>query len=235
VAEKKPRRKELLKEPDEFITWSARAVAFTRNNPRTIGLTASLIVVVALASLAYYGYQNRRQSAAHEMLESAVRTYEILSVSENSKSSPEQDKVLAELDTISKNYGGLPSGEVAVLYEGHVLFNKGDYEGALKRYNQFQASALARKGLGPLAQYNIAETYMALKDSEKAISVFEQLSRDINSPYRREAYSSIARIYEMLDKKKEATQAYKQYLKIFPEAPDADFVKAKIAQLSIQG
>ena len=85
MAEKKPRRKELLKEPDEFITWSARAVAFTRNNPRTIGLAASLIVVVGLASLAYYGYQNRRQSAAHEMLESAVRTYEILSVSENSK------------------------------------------------------------------------------------------------------------------------------------------------------
>ena len=76
---------------------------------------------------------------------------------------------------------------------------------------------------------------MALKDYEKAINLFEQLTRDINSPYRREAYSSIARIYEMMDKKKEAAQAYKQYLKVFPEAPDADFVKAKIAQLSAQG
>jgi tetratricopeptide (TPR) repeat protein len=76
---------------------------------------------------------------------------------------------------------------------------------------------------------------MALKDFEKAMNIFEQLSKDVNSPYRREAYSSIARIYEMMDKKKEAAQAYKQYLKVFPEAPDADFVKAKISQLLAQG
>lgn len=235
VAEKKPKRKELLKEPDEFITWSARTVEFTRQNPRVIATGVLVVALVAIASLVYYGYESRRQATSHDMLEKAIRTYEKLAVTADSDTAPKQDKLLGVLDKISTNYGNLPAGQIALLYEGHILFNKGDYKGAVEKYKQFQLSGLARKGLEPLAIYNIAESEMALKDYEKAINLFEQLTRDINSPYRRESYSSIARIYEMMDKKKEAAQAYKQYLKVFPEAPDADFVKAKIAQLSEQG
>ena len=76
---------------------------------------------------------------------------------------------------------------------------------------------------------------MALDDYEQAVLIFDQLSKDTNSPYRREAYASIARIYELMNKNKEAVQAYRQYLKIFPEAPDAAFVKSRIADLSKQG
>jgi hypothetical protein len=35
-----------------------------------------------------------------------------------------------------------------------------------------------------------------------------------------------------MHKNKEAVQAYRQYLKMFPEAPDAAFVKARIADLT---
>lgn len=235
MAEKKPKRKELLKEPDEFFTWSARTIAFARQNPRVIAIGVSVVALVAVASLVYYGYESRRQATSHEMLETAIRAYERLAVTTDSNTASRQDKLLSAFDKISADYGNLPAGEIALLYEGHILFNKGDFKGAEEKYKQFQLSGLARKGLEPLALYNVAESKMALKDYEKAINLFEQLTRDINSPYRRESYSSIARIYEMMDKKKEAAQAYKQYLKVFPEAPDADFVKAKIAQLSEQG
>jgi len=202
VAEKKPKRKELLKEPDEFITWSATVVAFARSNPRAIAIGVSVVVLIALVSLLYYGYENRRQATSHETLETAVRAYESLAVSADSQNSSEQDKLLNVFDQISKEYGNLPTGEISLLYSGHILFKKGAYNEALDKYNQFQSSDLARRGLGSLALYNVAESYMALKDYEKAINLFEQLTRDINSPYRREAYSSIARIYEMMGKKK---------------------------------
>ena len=235
MAEKKPKRKELLNEPDEFITWSTRIIEFVQRNQRATAIGAAVFVLVILASFVYYGYQSRRQATSHEMLETAIRSYEKLAASENPKNSSANDKLFDIFRKISRDYSDLPSGQIAILYEGHILFNKGDFKGALDKYNQFQSSILARKGLGPLALYNMAQSEMALKDYETAINLFDQLTRDINSPYRREAYSSIARIYEMMEKKKEAAQAYKQYLKVFPEAPDADFVKTKIAQLSEQG
>lgn len=235
MADKKPKRKELLKEPDEFITWSAIAVEFARTNYRSIIIGICVFVLIGLLVLGYFAYQNHRQNTSHEMLESALRQYANLSSQVNSDSITEQDRVFESLDRIYRDYGNLPTGEIALLYSAHVLYNKGDFKTALERYEKFQSSGLAGKSLGPLALYNIAQSYMALNSFEKAMNAFEQLSKDVNSPYRREAYSSIARIYEMMDKKKEAAQAYKQYLKIFPEAPDADFVKAKISQLLAQG
>ncbi|MFH0958642.1 MAG: tetratricopeptide repeat protein [Pseudomonadota bacterium] len=235
MAEKKPKRKELLNEPDEFITWSAIAVEYARNNYRSMVMGACAVVVVGLLLLGYFAYRNHRQTTSHEILESALREYSAISGLPDDKITDQQDRVFDSLDKISKDYGDLPSGEIALLYSAHMLYSKGDFQGALDRYKKFQSSGIAMQSLGPLALYNIAQSYMALRDFEKAMASFDQLSKDVNSPYRREAYSSIARIYEMMNKKKEAAQAYKQYLKVFPEAPDADFVKTKISQLLAQG
>jgi predicted negative regulator of RcsB-dependent stress response len=145
------------------------------------------------------------------------------------------DKLLAGFDGIAREYGSFSAGEMALLYSGYVLSKKKDYTGALERYLKLETSRLAREGLRDLFWYNIAQSRMALKEYDKAGSIFDTLSKDTKSPYRREAYAAIARIYEFKDKKKEAVQAYRQYLKIFPEAPDAAFVKAKIAELTAQG
>jgi regulator of sirC expression with transglutaminase-like and TPR domain len=45
----------------------------------------------------------------------------------------------------------------------------------------------------------------------------------------------MAGIYEAMGKTKEAAQTYRQYLKMFPEAPDAPYIKARIADLSSPG
>ncbi len=80
----------------------------------------------------------------------------------------------------------------------------------------------------------MAMSQLALKEYDKAVVQFDQLSKDVNSPYRREAYGTVARIYELMGKNKEAVQAYRQYLKMFPEAPDSAFVKARIAEIAKQ-
>ena len=98
-----------------------------------------------------------------------------------------------------------------------------------------QTTKLVKEGMGPLVLYHTAMTLFALKDYEQAITIFDQLSKDTNSPYRREAHAAIARIYETSGKNKEAVQAYRQYLKMFPEAPNAAFVKSRIAELSAKG
>ena len=93
----------------------------------------------------------------------------------------------------------------------------------------------AGEGLRQLFWYHVAQTRMALKQYDQAMGLFEKLSKDTDSPYRREAFASTARIYELTGRTKEAVQAYKQYLKMFPEAPDAAYVKARVAELSVRG
>jgi predicted negative regulator of RcsB-dependent stress response len=233
LVEKKVSRKELLKESDEFLTTSGMVIKYFRENPRAITATVGVAVVCVLAALAFTSYQKFRISKSHELFEAAHKSYAI-SMADPSPSPEVLDKLFKSFDTIAGDYRSLVSGEMALLYTGHVLYRKGDYKESLERYNRMQSTNIVKEGLAPLIMYHIAMTKFALKEYDQALSMFDQLSQGINSPYRREAFASIARIYESIGKNMEAVQAYKQYLKMFPEAPDAIFIKARISELSVK-
>jgi predicted negative regulator of RcsB-dependent stress response len=235
VVERKITRKELLKEPDEFLTTTGQVVRYVRENPRVVTIGCGLAVVVALMAFGVSTYLNQREARSHGLFDAAQREYETAMRSQAPAPSENLDKLLARFEEIAKDYSSLPAGEMAVLYSGHVLYQKGAYQGALDQYTKMQSSTLVKGGLGPLVMYHVAMTQLALKDYDQALTLFDQLSKDINSPYRREAHASIARIYEMTGKTKEAVQAYRQYLKMFPEAPDAVFIKTRLADLSATG
>ena len=232
MAEKRVTRKELLKAPDEFISTTGQVFQFVRERPRLVGIASVVALVCVLALAGFFAYKKQQQTKSHELFERAAGEYEALTRGPTPPTSEQLDKLFAEFDSISKNHPSSTSGEMALLYSGHVLYSKKDYQGALARYTQFQSTSLSKSGLEPLVMYHIATTRFALKEYEEAKRLFEDLAKDTNSPYRREAYASVARIYEAMKKNKEAVQAYRQYLKMFPEAPDAAFVKARIADLT---
>ena len=235
MAAKKITRKELLKEPDEFITTSAQIVQYTRENPKKVLIICLVIAVSLLAAAGFYAYQRQAKLASHESFEKAFMEYQMLDISGQTPTNEQLDKLLAQFETITKDYPSYSAGDMALLYSGHVLYKKNDFRGALDRYTRMQTTKLAKEGMGQLVLYHTAMTLFALKDYEQATIIFDQLSKDTNSPYCREAHAAIARIYESSGKNKEAVQAYRQYLKMFPEAPDAAFVKSRIAELSAQG
>jgi predicted negative regulator of RcsB-dependent stress response len=235
VAEKRISRKELLNEPDEFMTTTAQVIAFVRERPRVVAIALAVVISCLVAVGVYFAYQKQQDLQAHELFDKAGNEYEAVVRAQQPVGPEVWDQLFARFDFIAKTYGSLPAGEMAQLYAGHVLYKKKDYKAALERYTRMQSTSLVKKGLEPLILYHIATTRFALHDYDEAKKLLEELAKDTNSPYRREASSSIARIYESMNKNKEAVQAYKQYLKMFPEAPDAAFVKARIADLSGEG
>jgi predicted negative regulator of RcsB-dependent stress response len=235
VAEKKISRKELLKEPDEFLTTTAQVINYTRQNPRQITIGIIVVAVCLAAALGYLGIRKHQEAQSLLLFDKAFRQYHEV-VDSPAPPTPENlDKLLAAFQHVVQEYKSYAVGDQAQLYCGHVLYQKGDFKGALERYESLQSSTLAKKGLEPLVLYHMAMTRFALKDYEQAQNLFTQLSKDTDSPYRREAFAAIAHIYESMGKHKEAVQAYKQYLKMFPEAPDAAFIRARLADLSVKG
>ncbi len=226
-------RKELLKEPDEFLTITAQTIQYTKENPKKVFILSLIIAIIVLTIAGFYLYQRQGKLASHDLLERALMEYRLLETPGQQPTDEQLNKILAQFDNIVTNYPSFTAGEMALLYSGHILYKKHDYRGALDRYTRMQNTKLIKQGLGPLAVYHIAMTLFALKDYDHANAMFDQLSKDTNSPYHREAHAAIARIYEDSGKNKEAVQAYRQYLKMFPEAPDANFVKYRIAELSL--
>jgi predicted negative regulator of RcsB-dependent stress response len=231
VAEKKLSRKELLKEPDEFIDTTAKVMDFVRANPKKAAASVIAVALVALGALGVYAYVNHRSVACHDSFERAYKKYRALSADQNA--SPEKlDEVAREFDAVANDYPSLTYGQTALLYAGHTLYRKGDYKGALERYERMKSTGFERKGLKELLVYHVAMTKLALKEYDQARALFEELSGDPLSPYRREAFAAIAGIYEGQGKNKEAVQAYRQYLKMFPQAPDAPYMRSRMADLA---
>jgi predicted negative regulator of RcsB-dependent stress response len=232
VAEKKVSRKELLKEPDEFLTASNKVVQFVRKNPRTAAIGCAILFAALLAGVAVYSYRRQRQWTSHELFEKAYRNYRTVVLAKNPASDKQVDELFKQFNAIVSAYPSELAGERALLYSGHVLYMKKNYKGALDRYTRMKSTQLVAEGLGGLVMYNIAMTRLALNEYEAAKNLFDQLSKDKDSPYRRDASASIGAIYEAMGKKKEAAQAYRQYLKMFPKAPDAPYVRARMAALA---
>jgi len=232
LAEKKISRKELLKEPDEFLTYTGMTLRYIREHPRQATAVGIAVVLVVMCGVGFYYYQHARERKSHELLQQAIKAYEAISHVNQQSASEKLGPLLATFEYIASAYPSLLAGEQATLYAGHVLFLKKDYPQALEKYQRLQSSTMARKGLASLIIYHTGRTYLAMNEYDKAVVIFDQLAKDPDSPYRREAYGTIARIYEMMNKRKEAVQSYRQYLKIFPEAPDAAFVKSRISELS---
>ncbi len=232
MAEKKISRKELLKGPDEFLTWSAKTVQYVQDNPRKAFTAVAAVLAIFVVSMAHYAYRQYQISAGHETLENACAQYRKAVGSAEPVEPQAWDKILADFDLVVQKYGSSPAGEAALLYSGHVLYKKNDFKGALERYEKMQSTSLAEKGFASLIMYHMAMTRMAMGDYEQAVVLFDRLAKNTGSPYRREAYASIAKIYLTTGKNKEALQAYKQYLKMFPQAPDAPFFRARIAGLA---
>jgi predicted negative regulator of RcsB-dependent stress response len=232
VAKAKISRKELLKEPDEFITTSGKVMEFARANPRTVILASILVVVAIAAAIGLYSYLQYQRDTSHQLFLEAYANYKIQTSKSEDIPKDKLQIVFEEFDSVATNYGSYLGGELALLYSGHVLYRMKDLKGALERYQKMKSTKLAEEGLENLVMYHVAMTYLAMKEYESARPLFEQLAVNTDSPYSREAHASIAAIYEALGKKKEAIQAYRQYLKMFPKAPDAAYVKSRIADLS---
>ena len=67
MAAAKKTRKELLKEPDEFITLSSRVLGFIATYKKTIGYACFGALLAAALFSGYIGYSGWRESAAAAM------------------------------------------------------------------------------------------------------------------------------------------------------------------------
>ena len=67
MAKKKVTRKELLKESDEFLTFSSRAIVFAREHSRHfqyVGIGIVVIILLYLGINTYLNYINKKGQAA---------------------------------------------------------------------------------------------------------------------------------------------------------------------------
>lgn len=112
---------------------------------------------------------------------------------------------------ICKVYGQTSELE-SFVEQGVELYDNGDYKGAIEQYKK----ALKIDKKSPLVNYEIASTYFALKDYEKAIK-HSDIVISAKSNYIDHAYILKGSALDLQGKPKEAIKAYKLGIKGYPK------------------
>lgn len=228
-------RKRLLKEPDEFISTTMRAMGWLRRNSRWVSAAAVLAVVCGVAVWGWTVYKHRRENQAQELHGQAYSLY-ARGVEETDISASKElmEKAVEKFQAVIKEFPDTRTAWMARMYRARASYALGKYEEALKDFEAALASvpsgddgtmrALALQGLG-LA-------FQAKGDWEKAARAFQSIKEAAGGSFGRMAELELARCYEKQGKTKEALSVYQSLLGFLSEPLQKEMVQAQISRLS---
>ena len=179
-------RKELLKEPDQFLSSTDKAMLFFRQNRFFV---IGGIIVVMLFGLSFLGYQNYQKSRIMKF-ESLYFKMEKIVEESKEKGKKLQEQLIKIRDQIDEG----PHKNRASLFLADIYFQNEDYDKAKSIYQEVRSKS---RGLNhEMAAVNLAYTYEAMGDLKKAIDLYK-LAIDSNSNFPLfQVYWSLARCHE---------------------------------------
>jgi len=179
-------RKELLKEPDQFLSTTDKAMLFFRHNRSFV---IGGVVGIILFGMSFLGYQNYQKSRTMKFEALYFKMEKIAEKSEE-KGKKLQEQLIEIRDQIDEG----PHRNRASLFLADIYFQNEDYDKAKAIYQEIESKSY---GLNhEMAAINLAYTYEALGDLEKAIDLYKlAINSNSNFPLF-QAYWSLARCHE---------------------------------------
>jgi len=223
---KKKTRKELLKEPDEFITITGKALRFISSYQKQITYILCAVIAIAFIILGYRFFSQRAEARAFSMLAQARSKYEML----QNTSSPQEayGKVAADFQKIIKKYGGNAAGKLARVVYANISYAAGHYPEAIKLYQTSLKEFKDNELIYNLLLNNLGYAYHYTGDDRNAAIFFEKASSATNSPIREEALFNLGLIYKKLGENEKSHQAFQQILTSYPDSNYRGIVKEEL-------
>lgn len=219
-------RKQLLKEPDQFITFSGKLIAFGRSNLKTILICTGSVLALLLAVATAHQISDRNENRASELVEKAVAKYSAALQDTNPETA--YDRVKTDFTEIFNEYGSKSAVKIARIIYGDISYNAGDADTAITMYTQALDAFNQSRALKNIVLSGLGHAYLLKKEYPQSIHYFEMISADNEKTMKGGALFNLARLYEETGEKEKSTTLYKQLLADFPDTMYGDLVREKV-------
>ena len=214
------RRKD-LRQPDEFVTLSRRAITYAEENRTTVGLVAGAIVLVLLAVLVYRGLRSSRENAASAAY---VAAHVLL-----------DQKKYAEAATafqaVADGYGSTTYAPLAQLQAANALLLAGERgNDAAVAYKKFLDAGPPTDYLRQLALTRLGHAQEVSNQPQEAMASYASAA-ELAGPFVEEALLGEARAAETAGDVARAQTLYQQFLGTYPASDQRALVSARIVAL----
>ena len=219
---KKISRKELLKQPDQFLSSTDKALLFFKNNRSTV---IGSIVAVFVVGLSLVGYQNYQKSQTMKFEAMYFNMEEIVRIEEAKGSNTESQLVKIRDQISDKSHRNRAS-----LLLADVYFQNGNFDKAKSTYQQVRNNS---RGLNhQMANVGLGYTHEAMGEFKKAIDLFK-LAIDTNDNFPLfQVYWSLARCHKNNKDISNALLILREMQIKFSGRAESEKIKNQIKQLS---
>ncbi|MCJ8502072.1 tetratricopeptide repeat protein [Desulfatitalea alkaliphila] len=228
MAKKRVTRKQLLKEPDEFITFTGRMIQWGRDNTRSLvyGACAVVAVLVLIAAMGYYKDRQERASAA--LMGRILSAYQ-QGQADDTDPALLLSMVRPDLEQLVDQYRRYPAGRQAKLLLGHLYLNAGDADNAITYYRKALADFGKDPSLRPVILNGLAEAYALKGDRAGAITQYEQIAAGGKRLLVDTALFHLGRLYREGGQIEKSRQALERLSTDFPDSMYADMAREQTA------
>ena len=226
---KRVTRKQLLKEPDEFLTFSARAIQFVANNQRAALGVVIGVVVVALSFAGFRYFSRLSERKAHAMFEQG-RLYYSAEIS-GDKTAPAKGKAAEQFEKVIKKFPSTNAARFSLLLYADMSYHRGDYQKAIELYQKALDAFSGEGAIQKLIWNGLAHAYEAKKDYKSAAEYFQKITDAQDEFMKTDAYYNLGRMMEALYHPEKALEAYNKVVENYPGSTGFRIAKEKVLRL----
>jgi tetratricopeptide (TPR) repeat protein len=220
-------RKQLLNEPDKFMTFTGKLIAYAKSHLKPI-LICSAVVFLSLIIVATVGQVSRRnEKKASARVEKAVAKY--VSILQDKDANAAYEEVKSEFNDIFDAYGSKNAVKIARIVYGDMSYSAGDADTAISMYQRALDDFNPTQGLKNIILSGLGHAYLLKKDYSQSIQYFEKISAGHEKTLKSDAMLNLAWLYETTGDKARSLAEYKQILADFPDTMYGDMIREKIS------
>ena len=227
MAKQKKTRKELLKGPDEFLTFSGRVAAFVRDHSREFSYLVLAIAVIAVGYLAvgkYLGHVNKTGQDAYN------RAYD--SIADNMKADGGSLENLSQAEElfakVMDEYGLSKAARLALPQVAFIKFVDNKYDEAISLYKEFLDQVSDDIQYRSMTSLALATCYEAKGDFKAAIETLKPVVGVLEAPFREAAMFDTARLFRLDNSPEKSKEILKQFVEEYPDSPFLPIAKAHL-------
>ena len=222
-------RKQLLNEPDEFITFSSKLLKFIIDHKNQIAIVVTVIFLFLAAFSGWRYFLNKAEDKASISLDRNIVRYESIKVKEGAnKAYLEVEK---DFQLLLKKYSGRHGGKLARIIFANICYNAGKLDQAITLYKKSLRDFEDEPFIKNLILNSLGYVYEKKKDYTGAVQYFEMTVQGPQSDLKNEAWYNLGRLYSREGDKEKSLQAYSKIVSDFTDSIYFDLVKEKLAYL----
>ncbi|MFC1857100.1 tol-pal system YbgF family protein [Thermodesulfobacteriota bacterium] len=226
MTKKRVTRKQLLKEPDEFITFSGKLIRFGVENKVQIAVAFGIFFALLFLIAGTRFFSNRAENKAFAMLEKSLVQY--VTISKDRGAHEALREVEKNFREIFEKYSRKDGGKVARLAYANICYQGGDPDQAIDLYNKALGDFDDKPSLKNLALSGLAYCYEAKQDYPAAIKFFEMIASGPETILKDEALFNLGRLYVATGNKEKSVEAYKKIISEYSDSIYIELAREKV-------